>query len=334
MRAPAFWWRDRMTLAAFLLAPIGFAYGFATLIRMKRRGHRSQARVICIGNPVAGGAGKTPAAIAVADILTGMNEPFAFLTRGYGGSSDGPLVVDVTRHGADEVGDEPLLLARHAPTVVARDRVAGAAYACTTGARTILMDDGFQNPSLQKDLSLLVIDGHVGIGNDLCIPAGPLRAPFIDQLGQCDAVMVIGEGVAGRKVADLAQRHGKPVLTARIEADEKTADRLRGRKVVAYAGLGRPEKFAVTLRQLGAEVVALHPLDDHRMPTQAEAETILRQAQDTGALVVATEKDVVKLAPHPHMAALAAATVAVPVTLVFDDAEAVRQLLAAAISAA
>lgn len=334
MRAPAFWWRERMTLAAFLLAPIGLVYGFATLVRMRRRGRKSAARVICIGNPVAGGAGKTPTAIAVAQILAEMGSPSAFLTRGYGGSHKGPMVVDPVHHHASEVGDEPLLLARHTSTILARDRVAGAALACDGGARTLVMDDGFQNPSLAKDLSLLVIDGHVGIGNDLCIPAGPLRAPFLDQLAHCDAVVIIGEGVAGRKVAHLARSRAKPVLNARIEPDEAVADRLRGRRVVAYAGLGRPEKFAVTLRQLGAEVVALHPLDDHGTPTETQAALILRQAQDADALVVATEKDVVKLGAQPHLAALAAATVSVPVRLVFDDRDGVQRLLAGVINAA
>src|SRR5215471_2279010 len=189
MREPAFWWREPGLLAA-LLAPLGALYGAVAALRLQLPGRRARVPVVCVGNLTLGGSGKTPTAIAIARMLQAAGDRPVFLTRGYGGRLAGPVLVTPS-HTAAEVGDEPLLLARVAPTIVARDRVTGAAAAEAAGAGIIVMDDGFQNPSLEKDLSVLVVDGRRGIGNDHVFPAGPLRAPLAAQLAGADAVLVI-----------------------------------------------------------------------------------------------------------------------------------------------
>src|ERR1700742_80698 len=164
MREPSFWWRDA-GFAAHLLAPGAAIYGLVAGARLKRRGRRADLPIVCIGNPTVGGAGKTPTALAVARMLQADGETPVFLSRGYGGRLAGPLQVHATMHRASEIGDEPLLLVRTAPTIVAHDRAKGAQMAAAAGASVIVMDDGFQNPSLAKDFSVLVVDGARGIGN-------------------------------------------------------------------------------------------------------------------------------------------------------------------------
>src|SRR4051812_5054707 len=190
MKAPRFWW-DKPGAMAALLAPIASLYGAVAARRLSEAGARAGTPVICVGNLTVGGAGKTPAAMAIARLLIEAGEQPYFLTRGYGGRLAGPVVVE-TGHSAVQVGDEPLLLARVAPTIVAANRVAGAKLAREKGASVVVMDDGFQNPSLVKDLSILMIDGGRGIGNGRVLPAGPLRVPLEPQLDRADAILFVG----------------------------------------------------------------------------------------------------------------------------------------------
>jgi tetraacyldisaccharide 4'-kinase len=313
MRAPDFWWRTAPSLLARLLQPAGALYGARTLARMAQPGKRASIPVVCIGNLVAGGAGKTPAAIEVARLLTLARKQPVFLTRGYGGRVEGPVRVDPDEHTARDVGDEPLLLARSAPCVVAHDRVAGAAFAARFGD-VIVMDDGFQNPSLKKDMALLVIDGDQGIGNGLCVPAGPLRAPVEEQLARADAVILIGEGKAA---SFLARRKRPPVLGARLVVDDEAKGALKGRRVLAYAGIGRPQKFAATLKALGAQVVRLAVFPDHHVFTVRQARALLDEAARDDLVLVTTEKDFVRLS-GPELKWLADKSHALPVRLAFD----------------
>src|SRR5262245_23932686 len=218
MREPPFWWRDP-GIEARLLSPVAAVYGAVAARRLGGAGQRAGVPVVCIGNPTVGGAGKTPLAIAVARMLAGAGERPVMLSRGYGGSERGPVRVDPARHGAAEVGDEPLLLARVAPTIVAADRVAGAAVARAAGASVIVMDDGFQNPSLAKDFSVLVVDGRRGIGNGRVIPAGPLRAPLGAQLDRAHAIVVVGAIERAASAVTQARARSLPVFTARLAPD-------------------------------------------------------------------------------------------------------------------
>src|SRR5262245_39790092 len=252
MRPPDFW-SSRRVLST-LLVPAGCVYALATRRRLKRAGWRALVPVVCVGNIGIGGAGKTPVALALVALLHAAERNPHFLTRGYRGREAGPVRVDPARHDARAVGDEPLLLARAAPTWVAKDRAAGARAAVGAGAGCIVMDDGLQNPSLVKDLSLVVVDGGYGFANERVLPAGPLREPIAGGIARADAIVLVGEDATG------AVRHfaGKPVLAARIVPDE-AGMRFAGKPVVAFCGIGRPEKFFATLKSLGAVLAAEMP---------------------------------------------------------------------------
>jgi tetraacyldisaccharide 4'-kinase len=326
MRAPGFWWRTPPSALARLLQPFGALYGAVTLRRMRQAGAHPGLPVICVGNLVAGGAGKTPTTLALAQRLLAMGETPVALTRGYGGRLAGPVQVDPDRHSAAEVGDEPLLLAQHLPTIVARDRPAGAVLARGLGASLVLMDDGLQNPSLHKDLCLAVVDGAAGLGNGLSLPAGPLRAPFAGQIGQVDALVVIGAGAAGDAVAAQAEALGRPALRGRLAPPPAVRAALAGRAVIAASGIGRPEKFSATLRDAGARIVAERAYGDHHAYGESDVAALLAEAKAQGCPIAVTEKDMVKLAPlWPE--AERAWLLCVPVTLVFDDEAALGALL-------
>lgn len=299
MRAPDFWWAEKPDFRAAALAPLATLYGAIAARRMARRGMAVEAPVICIGNFVAGGAGKTPTALAVASMLRQLGERPFFLSRGYGARSANrdPLRVDFERHDSAQVGDEPLLLARQAPTIVCTDRIAGAQACVRAGASVIVMDDGLQNPALLKDLAIAVVDAGAGIGNGLCIPAGPLRAPLEAQFSHIDAVMLIGAGRfgPGREVAERARDHSIPVLTGVLAPDPEEAADFLGRRVVAFAGIGRPEKFFDTLRGIGALLAASHAFADHHVYSEAELEALRKEASGAGALLVTTAKDHARL---------------------------------------
>ncbi|AWB24972.1 tetraacyldisaccharide 4'-kinase [Methylobacterium currus] len=320
MQAPGFWWRDEATLTARLLAPLGAIYGGLAARRMARAGAEAPCPVVCIGNFTLGGAGKTPTALAVAGLLRGLGRRPVFLSRGYGGRLTGPVRVDPARHGAAEVGDEPLLLARAAPAIVSRDRVAGARACREAGADVVVMDDGLQNPSLAKTLVIAVVDGAVGLGNRRVFPAGPLRAPAEAQWGQVHAALVIGDGAPGARVLAEAERRGLPALRGRLLPDPAAAGRLRGRPVLAFAGIGRPEKFFATLREIGADLRATRAFPDHHAFTAVEAESLAAEAAAQDLLLVTTEKDRVRLP-----AALPVATL--PVRLALEEPDAVSALL-------
>jgi tetraacyldisaccharide 4'-kinase len=291
MKTPDFWHTDAFPAA--LLEPVGLLYGMATRRRLAKGGAglRLPIPVIRVGNLTAGGAGKTPVALAVMEILRARGVNAHFLSRGHGGTLKGPVSVDPIAHGAEEVGDEPLLLAARAPCWIARDRAAGGRAAVAAGAEALVMDDGHQNPALAVDLSLVVVDGGYGFGNRRLIPAGPLREPIAPGLRRADAVIVLGADTA-----DVARwiPKGKPALAARIQPGPE-AERLVGRKVVAFAGIGRPGKFFATLREIGARVVAQHPFADHYPYAETDIQPILDEAFELGALPVTTAKDAVRL---------------------------------------
>ncbi|ALG69756.1 tetraacyldisaccharide 4'-kinase [Azospirillum thiophilum] len=293
MKTPAFWYRPP-GLASALLAPLGALYGLAGRRRIAGTvPRRVGAPVVCVGNLVAGGAGKTPVGLALIAALRDRGVRVHALTRGHGGRQAGPLPVEPARHTPADVGDEALLLAEAAPCWVARDRVAGAERAVAAGAGIIVMDDGFQNPALHKDLALIVADGAVGFGNGRLVPAGPLRERVADGLARADALVILGEDRHG--LAALAG--GRPVLHGRLEPDPQAAAGLAGHEVLAFAGIGRPEKFFATLEALGARVVERVSFADHHPYRPAEVAALIDRAAALGALPVTTAKDAVRLPP-------------------------------------
>ncbi|MCT8970356.1 tetraacyldisaccharide 4'-kinase [Microbaculum marinisediminis] len=329
MRAPGFWrgpgdGRRGPGWQALCLWPLSLIYALIAWLRFRRApATTADVPVICIGNPTVGGSGKTPTAILIARLLAALGHKPVFLSRGYGARVAGPVSVDPAVHTAADVGDEPLLLARTAPTVVSPDRAAGARLAQTLGD-IIVMDDGFQNAALAKDLSLLVIDGGYGIGNGYCLPAGPLRLPLDPQLARAAAVVVIGEGEAGEAVATLAGDKGMLVLRGRLAPAPAMTTALAGRPAIAFAGIGRPDKFFETVSAIGMQIMEARGFPDHHVYTEADARGLMALQKRSGAIPVTTEKDIVRIgAPKGGtLKALAEASVALPVTLALDEASA------------
>ncbi len=318
MRAPEFWSEDGVLPR--LLSPLGAAFDMAGRLRHSvTRPVACSLPVICVGNLVTGGAGKTPVALSLARHLQAAGRTVHFLTRGYGGQATGPLRVDPTHQDAAKVGDEALLLAAAAPTWLARDRTAGARAAVRDGASVIVMDDGFQNPSLRKDLSFVVVDGGYGFGNGRVMPAGPLRETCARGLARADAVILLEKdrtGVAQRIGADL------PLLQARL-APASGAPDLAGQRVLAFAGIGRPEKFFATLRNLGAELAEARPFPDHHPYRPAEVDDLRARARALDALPITTEKDRLRLPGD-----LADTIAVLPIEVAWHDPDALDRLLA------
>lgn len=325
MRAPRFWW-EQPGAASLLLSPLAAIYGSIAARRLAQPGARIGIPVICVGNPTVGGAGKTPTAMAIARMLSAAGERPAFLTRGYGGRLAGPVMVDPA-HSAVQVGDEPLLLARVAPTIVASNRPAGARLAKASGASVVVMDDGFQNPSLAKDCSILVLDAR-GIGNACVLPAGPLRAPLGPQLARASAILIVG-------AADpLLPQTAVPVFRATLEPDAATVKSLAGRQVLAFAGIGDPEKFFATLKAAGIEAPVQRAFPDHHRYSAAEAAALIADAGRDGLALLTTEKDLARLKGDASVAALTERARALPVTLRFKEADDFKKLVLAALKPA
>jgi tetraacyldisaccharide 4'-kinase len=317
MQPPRFWRHGEAGAAAHLLAPLGAVTRLATARRVARPGWRAPVPVICVGNATAGGAGKTTVALDLAARLAARGVAVHVISRGHGGTERGPLRVDPRRHSAAEVGDEPLLLAQAAPTWVARDRAAGARAAVAAGAALLLLDDGLQNPTLEKTVSLLVIDGASGFGNGRLIPAGPLREPVATAAARCQAAVLIGEDATGARAA---LPPALPVLRASKVADA-AALALRGQRVVAFAGIAMPERFFATLDALGAQVLTRQAFPDHHRFYPAELRTLQRQAAAFEAVLATTPKDAVRLP-----ADLRAQVHVAGVTLAWEDPEQLARL--------
>jgi tetraacyldisaccharide 4'-kinase len=318
VKAPGFW--DRPPgLAAALLTPAAWLWTAVGRRQMRQAGWTAPVPVICVGNLTAGGAGKTPVTLALQLWLQQRGIAAHVLSRGYGGTEAGPLAVDPTRHRAGQVGDEPLLLAAAGPTWVARDRRQGAQAAVAAGAQALLLDDGFQSPALVKSLSLLVVDGGVGFGNGRVIPAGPLREPVAGGLARAGGVILIGEDRTG------VMRHlptTMPQLQARLRPDPAMADRLRGRAILGFAGIGRPQKFFDSLTECGAILCESVSFADHHPYTETEVTALLDRAKALNAVPVTTAKDSVRLPP-----ALRDQVTVLPVSLAWADPAALSALL-------
>ena len=289
--APPFWWKTP-SWQAWLLSPLSYLYGRVAGKRMEFNASAAiEAPVICIGNFVVGGAGKTPTVELLSRHTRARGLRPGVLTRGYGGAITSPTVVRRNRHNALDVGDEALLHAKHAITVVSADRPAGAELLLKQGCELILMDDGFQNPSLEKDFNLVVVDAKRGLGNGFAVPAGPVRVPFARQLLHADMVLVIGEGARGDAVVRKCAKAGKPVLHASVHP--KTS--LKPKPYFAYAGIADVTKFTDSLEKAGADIRGSEAFGDHHFFTPEECEELILTAKDKDATLITTTKDAERL---------------------------------------
>jgi tetraacyldisaccharide 4'-kinase len=318
MRAPEFWGGDGKGLLPLLLSPLASLYAAATARRVARRGWRAPVPVICCGNATAGGSGKTTVALDLGRRLANRGVAVHFLLRGYGGRLKGPVRVDPAQHDSRAVGDEALLLAAERPTWVAADRGAGAQAAVAAGAQAIVMDDGLQNPTLEKDLSLLVVDGSFGFGNGRVIPAGPLREPVAAAAARCQAAVLIGADESGA----LAQLPPSlPVLRARLRPGPE-AEALAGQPVFAFCGIANPRRFFATLQEAGAVIAGRLAFADHYPYDAGDMRDLLAEAEALRAIPVTTRKDFVRIPP-----AFRARVTVLTVRLEWEEPAQIEQLL-------
>jgi tetraacyldisaccharide 4'-kinase len=329
MRSPAFWTirhgRDAAPMLRLLLMPLGWLYGASVSRRLaKTKPLRLPIPVISLGNISVGGTGKTPLARLIRKELSVMlGGPVAIVSRGYGGSLEGPVFVDSSTHTASEVGDEPLMLAAEGPVIVARDRKLGGAFAVERGMKAIVLDDAHQNPALAKDLSIVVVDGETGFGNGYLVPAGPLREPTQKGLARADLVITMG-ALSEEAHDDLSPFHGV-ILAADLVPDQVD---IPG-KVIGFCGIGRPEKFDATLRSLGLDVVDMYPFPDHHLYRTQDLAKLFKIAVDAQATLVTTQKDFVRLPTK-----FAQGVRVIPVTARLHDHAALRGRLALALDTA
>ncbi len=330
--APPFWW-TKPDWRARLLWPVSYLYGRVAGRRMAK-GRRASVPVpvLCVGNFTVGGAGKTPTALALARAAKDKGLKPGFLSRGYGGKARGTTVVDGERHTATLVGDEPLLLAREALTVISRRRVDGARRLVEEGVDLIIMDDGFQSAHLAIDYALLVIDANRGIGNGHIVPGGPVRAPMGEQLRHTSGLLKVGAGKAADAVVRMAARAGKPFFTAALTVREQEG--LAGQSVLAFAGIADPQKFFRTVESTGATIVVHRPFGDHQHLRDADIADILETARNHALKIVTTSKDYVRLLGRPGPAAqLVAECQVIEVEMTFGDRRAASLIIDNAIAA-
>lgn len=339
---PYWWYGPRWSWQSVVLSPVAAIYGRVARRRLHRPPlYRSKLPVLCVGNFTAGGTGKTPLSIALAEMVRDLGCEPVFLTRGYAGSAHGPLLVDPHSSTAAETGDEPLLLARAAPTMVARDRVAGVrTIEQIFSPRTVvIMDDGLQNPALAKNFSIAVVDINRRFGNRHCIPAGPLRAPLAAQTPRVDAILVTGPASPVQEQAALSEI-GKLFrgLTLRSQvAPAGDLKWLRGANVLAFAGIANPARFFSLLEEHGARILSRRPFPDHHSFSDADAAALLKEADSLGARPVTTEKDFVRLhGMSGPRGDLRDRTMTLPITMVFaaDGAAALQNRLRTVIAPA
>jgi tetraacyldisaccharide 4'-kinase len=291
--APAFWARPPGLLSELLL-PVGTGWEAVGRLRQAfARPYCPPVPVVCIGNLVAGGAGKTPVTLALATHLVSCGIAGHIVTRGYGGRLGGPVRVDAALHDAAAVGDEALLLAKQAPSWVARDRADGVRAAVAAGAQMVVLDDGFQDPGIAKSLSFLVVDAAYGFGNGRVIPAGPLRESLARGISRAHAVVFLGAEAQPLCPEPLGIETTLPVLHAALQP--VLGERLTGSRLLAFAGIGRPEKFFATLRACGAELVSIRSFPDHHPYSAREIDQLLRAAERSQARLITTAKDIVRV---------------------------------------
>lgn len=329
MHPPNWWHKENGSLLPKYLSPLGAAYGQIVSARFRyTTPYQCKRPIICVGNFTLGGTGKTPLSIKLMQMLQKDGWNPSFLSRGYGGTLKGPILVDPNDLQADEVGDEPLLLAAHAPTVIAKNRVEGAWLLEQRQTDLIIMDDGFQNPTLGKTLSLLSVDSTVGFGNGRIFPAGPLRAPLEFQLERADAIIITGpKNLKMTEEFKSKYNFKNPIVSGEVQPTSET-DWVKEKPILAYAGIARPEKLFKSLSQAGGKVIRRQPFPDHYKFKAKDAEDLIKLALKDDLQLITTEKDLIRINADEHhqLRALKRMSRALPVGFEFHE-EGEKQLL-------
>ncbi len=330
--APPFWW-EKADWRAWALWPASAIVGLVAARRMiGARREKLDIPVFCVGNFTVGGAGKTPTVVALLQVAKRLGLTPGVLSRGYGGSFAGAHLVDPHHDSARHVGDEPLLIAQHAPVAVSPDRAAGARILIGLGCDFLIMDDGFQSARIHFDQSLLVIDAVRGLGNGHVVPGGPMRAPLVSQMRFADAVLAIGTGEGAADAIRKAARAGRPAYRAGVKPRDPGA--ILGKRLLAFAGIGDPAKFFATLERAGGTIIMRHEFPDHHPFTDIEIAELSKEAEQTGLTLVTTEKDAMRLKTGSEAArALAQNTLTLPIDLVFEDQRVPERLIETALQA-
>lgn len=308
LKRPKFW-QVKFSLISILLIPFSFLYEVVSRQKLKQKSLLGPIPIICVGNFIAGGAGKTPTALYIADQLNAWGKKPFILMRGFGGNIKTATQIDIKQHNALEVGDEALMSAKYHPTIIGSDRFACAQLALQNGADIAIMDDGFQNPFLHKDLSLLVIDDY-GLGNGRLLPSGPLREKPANALKRADAVIVISENSIVPKLPPnqlpMIFAKTKPIITEQLP-----------KKLIAFAGIASPEKFWRSLVTMGLSPIECHAFGDHHNFSEKEVDFLLARAKNFSAELITTEKDIARLQNQPasKLAVLAEKTYTLPIML-------------------
>ncbi|PIT70827.1 tetraacyldisaccharide 4'-kinase [Bartonella tribocorum] len=290
--APRFWWKNKSFLR-FLLAPVSWGYGYFSRRFMARHPPAIDLPVLCIGNFTCGGTGKTPVVIAFAKAAKELGFIPGVVSRGYGGTVKGVRLVNEKYDTVCDVGDEALLLARHAFVAVSANRYAAAQRLKKKGCNLILMDDGFQSRRLYMDYALLVVDAMRGFGNGAVFPAGPLRVPLKTQFSFMDSVLLIGHSDACDNVAVLVARSGKPLHRAYLKAN--ASDEVAGKSFLAFAGIGNPDKFFQSIKELSGHVVQTYMYPDHYFFTDKNLTNLVQKAQRHNLWLATTAKDYIRI---------------------------------------
>jgi len=323
--APPFWW-EKPDWRAYALYPLSRLYGFVATRRMiNARREKLDVPVLCVGNFTVGGTGKTPVAIALAKQAKKMHLTPGFLSRGYGGSIGEPHIVDRKHDSARQVGDEPLLLSDHAITATTPNRIAGAKLLMQRGCNLLIMDDGFQSAQIHMDYALVVVDGRYGIGNGHVLPGGPLRANLIDQVRFATGIVRMGEDKAGEGVVRQAARAGRPIFEAWMRA--RAGDKLAGRRFLAFAGIGHPDKFFDTVAKAGGEIVMSRSFPDHHFYSNDELRELAHTAEVAELELITTAKDLARLRNGIAPADLVDKLNVLEVDAVFENAVATKRII-------
>tara|TARA_Y100001970_G_scaffold293928_1_gene444731 strand:+ start:21023 stop:22006 length:984 start_codon:yes stop_codon:yes gene_type:complete len=320
MKAPRFWSNRKNWIIPAALSPLAMIYRLSIFVnRLNSKNITCSIPIVCAGNIVTGGAGKTPTAIAIAKLLADMGQTPHFLSRGYRGKISGPTLVDREIHDSSMVGDEALLLAKIAPTWISCDREKGASAATNAGASIIIMDDGHQNHDIIKDLSIIVIDGGFGFGNSRLIPSGPLRESLKSGIIRADAVVIIGQDKYATK--EKIKNYSLPIIDADIFPVAKDTN-IETKSVIAFAGIGRPEKFFDTLDFIGCEIIKKYTFSDHYNYKPKEIDRLASEAEKYSATLVTTEKDWIRIEKNKQNLVMP-----IPIELKWKDANKIKDLL-------